>query len=337
MQSGLYISGVGTEVVGLKHVLYGILGRGILSRILLGYLYLSTNFTPRETQIVLVGFSRGAYTARALAEFICTMGLLPPGIAQSASGHYEALRMWTAYRRNDRSIARFTRVCESIGGTLPEWVASVRKFPSVLWRRGAVTPAQVRVEIHALAVFDTVGALGLGSLWETVSESMALRAGREDRFKYATSDVHANVRHIFHAVSRDDTRWSYAPTVVDPAHLSRSTILTQQLFPGSHADVGGGWSSAYDPRNPHLYESALSDVVLLWMIEQLRAVGVTLRNGAIFTFPNPLGVAHHNGDVPDILQKPRELPLHLVNSPSGCLLARFGKMVLTDGRVSKYV
>jgi hypothetical protein len=52
-----------------------VLGAGLVARVLRGYTFVSCNYVAGDS-IVLVGFSRGAYTARALGGFITTVGLL---------------------------------------------------------------------------------------------------------------------------------------------------------------------------------------------------------------------------------------------------------------------
>jgi uncharacterized protein (DUF2235 family) len=86
-------------------------GYGLDSDILAAYRFLSEQFEP-DDKIFFFGFSRGAYTVRAIAGFIHMVGLLPPDQLNVSS---YAL---TAYKRsseaNDFSIAwNFSRV---VGG-----------------------------------------------------------------------------------------------------------------------------------------------------------------------------------------------------------------------------
>ena len=66
MQVAKYIHGVGDSGNALIKLLGGTFGAGIVQRIVRGYTFVSRNYDPGD-QIFLVGFSRGAYTARALA------------------------------------------------------------------------------------------------------------------------------------------------------------------------------------------------------------------------------------------------------------------------------
>lgn len=68
-----YQTGVGTAF-GDK-ISGGLLGIGISNNIREAYSFITTNYTPGD-QIVLVGFSRGAFTVRSVAGLIRDIGLL---------------------------------------------------------------------------------------------------------------------------------------------------------------------------------------------------------------------------------------------------------------------
>ena len=61
-----YLHGVGDSNNFLAKVLGGGFGEGLITRIVRGYTFVSRNYEDGD-KIYLVGFSRGAYTARALA------------------------------------------------------------------------------------------------------------------------------------------------------------------------------------------------------------------------------------------------------------------------------
>ena len=80
VQIAKYIHGVGNSPQLVDKVAGGVFGVGVIARIARGYTYISRNFVPGDS-IVIVGFSRGAYTARALAGLIAGQGLLRPDLA----------------------------------------------------------------------------------------------------------------------------------------------------------------------------------------------------------------------------------------------------------------
>ncbi|MEJ0018488.1 MAG: DUF2235 domain-containing protein [Acetobacteraceae bacterium] len=75
VQVAKYIHGVGDSGNFLVKALGGTMGAGLITRIVRGYTFISRNYLPGDS-IVIVGFSRGAYTARALGGLIAAQGLL---------------------------------------------------------------------------------------------------------------------------------------------------------------------------------------------------------------------------------------------------------------------
>ncbi|KAK7754206.1 hypothetical protein SLS62_003783 [Diatrype stigma] len=74
-QTIFYHSGVGSTPTLLSQLLGGAFGVGIAENIREVYSYICANYVDGD-EIVLVGFSRGAYTARAVAGMISDLGLL---------------------------------------------------------------------------------------------------------------------------------------------------------------------------------------------------------------------------------------------------------------------
>lgn len=124
-------------------------------------------------------------------------------------------------------------------------------------------------------MWDTVGAIGIS---EYDDEDR-----RIDAFRFVDLDLNNAVQYGFHAVSLDEQRADFTPTLWNPRNG-----VTQTLFPGVHADVGGGY--------PTINESGLSDGALVWLQQQLNGVpgGNAVRFGARpdSVKPNACGIAH---------------------------------------------
>ncbi len=75
VQIAKYVHGVGNSESFLKKAMGGMFGMGVIARIVRGYTFISRHYDPGD-EIHIVGFSRGAYTARALAGMISSVGLL---------------------------------------------------------------------------------------------------------------------------------------------------------------------------------------------------------------------------------------------------------------------
>ena len=257
-QVAKYINGVGDSRNPIIEMMGGAFGAGIVSRIVRGYTFISRNYEPGD-DIVVVGFSRGAYTARALGGLIVSQGLLAKHLTHDKEEAYQwGATAWYQYRKK-AGAARLAEV--------------VSNLPAFLSRRRLQKSDLVKVgKIKAVAVWDTVGALGIPSY---------IGNERTDAFRFADRKLSPIVGKGFHAVALDEQRVDFMPTLWEPrAHIE------QMLFPGAHADVGGGYTTTN-------HESSLSDVALEWMVGRLNTVGVRFTQPIYTPFiPDPRGTAH---------------------------------------------
>jgi uncharacterized protein (DUF2235 family) len=265
VQIAKYLNGVGDSDNFLVKALGGTIGAGLITRIVRGYTFVSRNYTQSD-RIFLVGFSRGAYTARALAGLIATKGLLD-ATKLDLSDKEEAYRLgsavWYAYRQ------AALRASTDLLGRLEETVLDLPRF----LERPPADVQLLRATIDTVAVWDTVGALGI--------PEFNMQLARIDAFRFADTKLSAAVQHGFQAIAVDEQRADFAPTFWD-----RDDRVTQVLFPGAHADVGGG----YPVENN---ESGLSDGALKWMTAALTTRGVRFSPSPVF-IPKPdcKGIGH---------------------------------------------
>lgn len=119
------------------------------------------------------------------------------------------------------------------------------------------------VPIEMIGVWDTVKSLGINApvLWRL---SVA---------RHAFHDHHlgAAVKRGCHALGRDETRVVYRPVLwqSDPA---RPGQVRQVWFRGTHGDVGGQLGGRHAAR-------PLSNIPLVWMLEQAQEAGLPLPEG----------------------------------------------------------
>ncbi len=256
VQVSKYLAGVGVSSNPLVHLLGGGMGAGIIARIVRGYTFISRNYVAGD-RIVLTGFSRGAYTAWALAGMIAAMGLLDAkkeDLSDREAAYRAGVAVWFAYRRQAK-----------LGD--PLWLEQVDALAedfTALLQAAPVLARIAAVPITAIGVWDTVGSLGIPD------------PAAGDVFRFADTKLAACVGQGFHAVSLDERRTSFEPTLwaADPR-------VVQMLFPGAHADVGGGYDDA---------PTGLAACALGWMVERLAGCGVQFAGAA--PAGNPLGVAH---------------------------------------------
>ena len=99
-QLSLYCHGVGENLHNpAQKWINGALGGGTTTRIRLGYAFISKNYESGD-RIVIIGFSRGSYESRALADMIATQGLLDPKLTDEHHTLSYSAGAWLAYRRN---------------------------------------------------------------------------------------------------------------------------------------------------------------------------------------------------------------------------------------------
>ncbi|KAI0193560.1 hypothetical protein EV127DRAFT_360782 [Xylaria flabelliformis] len=81
-QLAYYSSGIGSNsIVGIDRAVAAITGKGFTSTVLNAYCFISNNYNGSSLRddIILVGYSRGAFAMRCLAQFISDVGLLRRG------------------------------------------------------------------------------------------------------------------------------------------------------------------------------------------------------------------------------------------------------------------
>jgi adenylate kinase family enzyme len=247
LQVAEYLHGVGDSDNFLVRTLGGTIGAGLVTRIVRGYTFISRNYRDGD-KIFIVGFSRGAYTARALAGLIANEGLLDAtkiDLTDKIHAYRLGSAVWFANRRkvNARINASWFDRLEGIVADLPGLLTQTPPADKLI-------PAP----IEAVAVWDTVGALGIPEFTMTLE--------RVDAFQFADRKLSPAVQHGVHAVAVDEQRADFEPTLWDP-----DPRIVQALFPGAHGDVGGGFPVSGN-------ESGLSDCTLSWMIGQLTGLGV---------------------------------------------------------------
>ncbi|WP_285413654.1 DUF2235 domain-containing protein [Variovorax sp. efr-133-TYG-130] len=262
-QVALYTHGVGANhALPYMQMIGGGFGGGLTTRLRLGYAFISKHYTQGD-QILITGFSRGAYTARAVADMIGTIGLLRPEFADGHMTTSYAASAWIKYRQ---SLAEKYPMAP-----IPRASMDAHKLFLTPLRRKLKPDYLVPADVHAIGVWETVGAMGIPQYKRGTNEKV-------DGYGFANPILNSRIHHAFHAVSADERRGDFQSTLWEP-----DSRLRQEVFPGAHADVGGGYP-----------ERGLSDVALAWMIDRFAessAIEFAPLMPAEFR-PNPVGVAH---------------------------------------------
>jgi uncharacterized protein (DUF2235 family) len=193
-----------------------------------GYREIVRNYEPGD-RIYIFGFSRGAYTARCIAGLIGRCGLLK---AEHIRFSEDAM---TLFRRRNRD-----------------------QPPPVLAPEYIHDPKLVRV--HVLGLWDTVASLGL-PLW-----GWWFRIGAFWRNRNLDSNPAKLCDFVYHALSMDEQRAQFFPTVATPDPELSGQVIRQIWLRGAHADVGGGYGNR-----------ALANIGFEWMLQVAQHHGLKLR------------------------------------------------------------
>jgi uncharacterized protein (DUF2235 family) len=201
-----YISGVGAGSYEADCLLGGAFGFGLFHNVIACYRFLAQNYEPGD-EIFIIGFSRGAYTARSVAGMLASVGLLTKR-ALVEERLPEAVHLYQG-----------TRMPEGAFGE------SVDEFKHDHCHAAKVT---------FLGVFDTVGALGVPGF-------------ERDTPKFHSVQLSTQVLCARQALAIDETRLKFAPTLweapEEPADAPTADPRVKQVwFEGAHSDVGGGYA-----------------------------------------------------------------------------------------------
>ncbi|MCS2158975.1 DUF2235 domain-containing protein [Scandinavium sp. H11S7] len=243
-QVAKYLHGVGDSRNWYIKIMGGVFGAGIIERIVRGYTFISRNYQPGD-RIYLVGFSRGAYTVRALAGMIGKCGLLDASkldLTDKVSAYRLGSAAWANYRK---------------ASGVEDSLFSDILLDAPMFFQQRIDPASMRynVQIEAVAVWETVGSLGIPAY---------MNDKRIDLYRFADTRLGSGVRFGRQAIAIDEQRIDFTPTYWD-----QRTGIVQVLFSGIHADVGGGYSAA-DNGN------GLSNISYRWLRDELAALKVNL-------------------------------------------------------------
>ncbi|ROW12555.1 hypothetical protein VMCG_00427 [Cytospora schulzeri] len=258
-----YQSGVGTG--GSDAVSGGAFGSGIAEHMRESYSFICANYVDGD-EIILIGFSRGAFTARSIAGMIGDLGLLTREGMPFFYPVFKDMQNWQTKNYKDP----FPGVPFE---NKPRGESAAEDYRRMLVEHGYTRVYEgggsgKLITIKAVAVFDTVGSLGIPSVsW---MEKIGLSHTTSELRFYDTA-LSDRIENAFHALALDEPRPPFSPSLWErPASNRGVTNLRQVWFPGSHSNVGGGWP-----------DQGMANVTMAWMMDQLTTVGVEFDLGSI--------------------------------------------------------
>lgn len=211
-------------------------GTGLKANLAEAYTYLMQEWQPGDS-VYVFGFSRGAYTARALVGMLNKPGLMRPGSENLVPYAVAKYAFNQDIDESEQAVARFSHAfCRRTEGE-PLWPTVKRNNPR-------------QVSHHALPV----AYLGI---WDTVKAAGVLRLGN---LSWPYTHELPNAARIRHAVSLDEKRRPYHEFLVTPRTRPDQSPAEEVWFAGVHSDVGGTFDTP--PGAP-----LLSVITLKWITE----------------------------------------------------------------------
>jgi uncharacterized protein (DUF2235 family) len=246
----------------VKRVAGLVWGDGVWANVAGAYSFLVQTYQPGD-RIYLFGFSRGAFTARAVAGVVNLFGVLRPE-------HDNLIpTLLETYRTKPKS-PRVPEASESDTNSDTD-VGKPRKREDIgdsLRSNFAYTDTDTNV--HFIGVWDTVETVGLSEL--------AMGAT-------LTSDptVKPSFIHVRHALALDERREPYSPRLyLPPSVVQEGHTYKQVWFAGCHSDVGGGYE-----------EEGLANTSFHWMAREANHCGLLVEFSLADVHPiNPCDTLH---------------------------------------------
>lgn len=277
----IYEDGVGSETSTPLKVIGGAFGWGMTRDIKSLYGRLIREFQPGD-QIYLFGFSRGAFTARTLANLLHVCG-----IADCWEKDSNGERVRRTPEDIDALVDKAVDVYKKRHGK-PGDCRLFRETFGLAWPTSEAGDDSKREKgqfpIKFLGMWDTVDALGLP--FDNTTQWLAnmgmrgfrLNLKRPDAAKWWDweDDLHEDIQNAFHAMAVDDERQTFHPVLWlehDPktrepkngsGFVHGGTRKVEQVwFTGAHANVGGGYP-----------KDQLAHVSLCWMMRHASREGL---------------------------------------------------------------
>jgi uncharacterized protein (DUF2235 family) len=254
-QIAYYDPGVGTlpsatarGVVGkwLSRVFGLAFGFGMKGKVSGAYSWLMDRYRPGD-HVYIFGFSRGAFTARALVGLLARPGMLRSGSANLVA---YAVQEYVKPMGTKAAIARRSREAKAFADALC-WGTEAQSVASASGGFPPEVPPELAKDVHAVPV-EYLG------VWDTVEAWF----GGFGHLDWPDTRSLWNVKRLRHAVSIDEARRPFRYVPVD-----RRPGFEEVWFPGVHCDVGGTFT-----------EHEFAEIALKWVFDGV-CTELLLRDG----------------------------------------------------------
>ncbi|KAF1811720.1 hypothetical protein P152DRAFT_437425 [Eremomyces bilateralis CBS 781.70] len=285
LQIVYYQNGIGSNDNVFDQVWGGLTSAGISENIREAYAFLVDNFVAdNDDEIYLVGFSRGSYIARSIGGMIGSIGLLEKNAMRSF------YPIFKDYENAGREGYKLMLPDYIKGFNVHENPANIESYLAEYKQKLLNMKLTRVVNVKAIGVFDTVGALGI-PLQPWLSKLGLPVSIPTEEYAFYDTGIDPHVENAFQALAIDERRAAFRPTLWEKPDGSK-TNLKQCWFPGAHSSVGGSYE-----------DTACSTISLAWMMENLRPFldfhptyisDQVARNKAWYTQQQTIGKLHRN-------------------------------------------
>ncbi|KAH7390427.1 hypothetical protein BKA64DRAFT_579943 [Cadophora sp. MPI-SDFR-AT-0126] len=247
-----YLGGIGALGTPQSRVEEAVTGNTMSYKVRYAYRFIVDNYSFGD-EILLFGYSRGAFTVRALIGFIKWAGILK----KENMDVFDIL--WDAYVKLPKAERSKERT-EELNKFGTNYYSQKRQGKDVdIAGRSIDQPTYLDVNIKCLGIWDTVGSLGPPPFRvpatdnQQVVERSALRHGPFD------IQIGPQVEHTFQALALDECRFDFYPAVLPllSDNIQRGQVFSQTWFPGVHGDLGGNKSGF------------IGDYPYVWMVSKI--------------------------------------------------------------------
>lgn len=235
-QVAFYDDGVGTSRLAPLKLIGGAFGFGFAKNVRDMYTELVHVYEPGD-HVYLFGFSRGAYTVRALSGLIQCCGILNIKDVSEASVKKLIKRCWKDFRK-----AAFKRVSDSERHRNQSTDDSREPY------RKPYDAYEASIEF--LGVWDTVAAIGMPH------EGLRTVINWFYPMRFSELTPSRCIKRACHALSIDDDRRTFYPELWNEKEIPAGQV-DQVWFAGVHSNVGGGY-----------VKHGMSLVALDWMMAE---------------------------------------------------------------------
>ncbi|MCJ1436809.1 hypothetical protein MMC27_006191 [Xylographa pallens] len=269
-----YEAGVGSQGGPLTRAVGGATAEGISTNIRAGYDFISQNYVPGD-EIFLVGFSRGAFTARSVAGLIDNVGVL----TRAGLPYLDVIFKDFENRADPDYASSYPNV------PFPNKPSSSNpQYRKELQRRKL---SLLNVPIKAVAVWETVGTLpsspphehddrklkppagSLGIPRVPWLEGLGLQSRAMKEYRFFDTSLSNCIENAFQALALDERRAAFVPAVWEKSRSNKTVRTTPSHPPFTaaaellnpfflHFPTGGGYE-----------DQELANITLAWMIAQL--------------------------------------------------------------------